>query len=64
MNEKQYMKKRFLNYLRETRKNKILAMLLLGAGVGSTMIEGDGTFLIFALAFGIPLFFTKENWMY
>lgn len=25
-------------------------------------MEGDGTFLMFALLIGVPMFFAKENW--
>ena len=42
--------------------NKLVALVLIGAGAFAVWMEGDGTFLIFALLIGIPMFFAKENW--
>lgn len=42
--------------------NKLIALVLIGAGAFAVWIEGDGTFLIFALLIGVPMFFAKENW--
>lgn len=42
--------------------NKLVALVLIGAGAFAVWMEGDGTFLIFALLIGVPLFFAKENW--
>nr|DAQ19150.1 MAG TPA: hypothetical protein [Caudoviricetes sp.] len=46
---------------RELIKNKIYSLILIGIGALSIPIEYDGTFFIFALMLGIPLFFSKEN---
>lgn len=42
--------------------NKLVALVLIGAGAFAVWMEGDGTFLIFALLIGVPMFFAKENW--
>mgnify|MGYP001034832038 CR=1 FL=1 len=42
--------------------NRLVALVLIGAGAFAVWMEGDGTFLIFALLIGMPLFFAKENW--
>jgi len=46
---------------RELLKNKLHALLLVIIGALSILIEYDGTFFIFALMIGLPLFFAKEN---
>lgn len=44
-------------------KNKLYALLLVMIGALSIFIEYDGTFFIFTLMIGLPLFFAKENWI-
>jgi hypothetical protein len=46
------------------RKNKICALLLIFGGAVSVLLEGDSTFLVFTLMIGIPLLFSKQNWIY
>ena len=46
---------------RELLKNKLYSIILIGIGALSILIEYDCTFFIFALIFGLPLFFVKEN---
>lgn len=48
---------------RELIKNKLYAIIFILIGAVSILIDQDGTFFIFALMFGIPLFFAKENWI-
>ena len=48
---------------RELIRNKIYSLILIGIGALSILIEYDGTFFIFALMIGLPLFFSKENWI-
>ena len=48
---------------RELLKNKIYSLILIGIGARSVHIEYDGTFFIFALTIGLPLFFSRENWI-
>lgn len=43
--------------------NKLIALVLIGAGAFAVWMEGEGTFLMFALLIGVPLFFAKENWI-
>lgn len=47
----------------KTLKNKLMASLLILIGLVSNRIEGDGTFFIFTLLIGVPLFFEKTNWI-
>lgn len=56
---------RFVRYLRRTWKNKIAALVfILGGVVAATIDRECGTALIFCLLIGVPLFFTKENYMW
>lgn len=48
---------------RELLKNKIYSFMFILLGALSVLIEYDGTFFIFALMLGLPLFFAKENWI-
>ena len=48
---------------RELLKNKLYALVLILIGLVPILIERDVTFFTFALIFGIPLFFAKENWI-
>jgi hypothetical protein len=48
---------------RELLKNKIYSLILIGIGALIVLIGYDGTFFIFTLMLGLPLFFTKENWI-
>lgn len=48
---------------RELIRNKIYSLILIGIGALSVLIEYDGTFFIFALMLGLPLFFSRENWI-
>lgn len=43
--------------------NKMMALGLVGIGVVLVLIERDATFLVFGLMVGIPLFFSKKNWI-
>lgn len=46
---------------RELIKNKIYSLILIMTGVLPILIDGDGTFFIFVLMLGVPLFFSKKN---
>ena len=48
---------------KELLKNKIYSILFILLGALSILIEYDGTFFIFSLMIGLPLFFAKENWI-
>ena len=43
--------------------NKLFAIALIMLGLIGTTIYKDSTFLVFTLMFGIPLFFSKRNWI-
>lgn len=44
-------------------KNKICALILILVGIITLKLDGNGTFLIILLCFGVPLFFAKEDWI-
>jgi hypothetical protein len=46
----------------KTLMNKILAIGLIGIGIASWKLLDDGSFMIFTLMIGLPLFFAKKNW--
>lgn len=46
---------------RELLKNKLYALLLIGIGALSIFIEYDGTFFIFSLMLGVPMFFARSS---
>lgn len=48
---------------KETIKNKIYALVLIGIGALSILPENDATACIFFCLIGVPLFFAKENWI-
>ncbi len=56
-------KRRRFRIKRELLKNKLYALILIGIGWLSIIPERDGTFLVFALMLGLPLFFSKEKWV-
>ena len=58
-------KKIFAKYIRETYKNKLVAILLIAIGVFIMLLtNGDATILTFTSIIGIPLFFSKKNYIY
>ena len=48
---------------RELVRNKLYSLILILIGVVPILIDQDGTFFIFSLMLGVPLFFAKENWI-
>ena len=44
-------------------KNKLFAIIFVAIGIIAIPLINDGTFLVFALMFSIPMFFSKENWV-
>lgn len=50
-------------FKQELLKNKLYAGLFVMIGVVSMLISLDATFFIFTLVVGIPLFFSKRNWI-
>lgn len=43
--------------------NKKAAILLMLLGLISTRIDGDATFFVFTCILGVPLIFSKEDWI-
>ena len=46
---------------RELIRNKLYSLVLILIGVVPILIDQDGTFFIFSLIIGLPLFFAREN---
>lgn len=55
---------KFVRYIRKTLKNKLCSIALLGIGMLSAIPDRDITFLVTVSFIAIPLFFSKENWIY
>lgn len=53
-----------LLFNRRTLKNKLYALLLIGCTMPITFLEGDATATVCISLIAIPMFFTKENWVY
>lgn len=62
MKKKNSLKKRFIRYMRRTWRNKLAAIFIVGVGLFTMFPEYDGTFFLFSLAIGIPLFFDTQSW--
>ena len=48
----------------KTWRNKILALVLIIAGLIPLILYKEGTPLVFTALIGVPLFFAKEEWVY
>lgn len=46
-----------------TLANKLMASIFIIVGALSILIDKDATFFIFTLMLGLPLFFSKKNWI-
>lgn len=55
--------RRFVNHIRKTYKNKLLALAMLVLGALTIPLENDLTAFILIAMFAIPAFFAKENWV-
>ncbi len=44
-----------------TRKNKIMAVIIMLAGLAAWFVEGDIFYFLFTAIIGIPLFFAKKS---
>lgn len=45
-------------------KNKLYSIILMILGyISVKILDGDATVFIFMLCIGLPLFFSKENWI-
>lgn len=58
------VKRRFSKYIRRTAKNKVVALLLIGCGLGTNIASDDATFLVAILICAVPLFFARRNYIY
>lgn len=61
---KKIIHKKVKRYFQRTYKNKLIALALITLGALSVGLEKDITFLVFTLLIGIPLFFSKDNWVW
>lgn len=61
---KYYNRRKFMKYIGRTYKNKLAALALVGTGVLAVNVLNDGTFMLFALVIGIPMFLTTRDCFY
>lgn len=61
---KYYNRRRFMKYIGKTYKNKLAALALFATGLLAAIMLHDGTFLLFALIIGIPMFLTTRDCFY
>ena len=47
-----------------TIKNKMYSIALMATGIIPVLICGDATFLLFVSIVAVPMFFSKEQWIY
>lgn len=63
---KEYRRKRamrrFIKYLHNTWKNKLMAMFMVFTGMMGVMILDDATALVFMLFIAVPMFFSRKDW--
>ena len=45
------------------KKNKAVSIILVGSALAGTILTKDATPLPFALMVGVPLYFSKKNWI-
>lgn len=45
------------------KRNKAYGLMLILCGTTLLLVEKDATALIFCCTIGIPLFFSKKNWI-
>lgn len=48
--------------MRLSNKGAAILLMLLGL-ISIKMLEGDATFLVFTCILGVPLIFSKEDWI-
>lgn len=61
---KYYNRRKFMKYIGRTYKNKLAALALVGTGALAVNVLHDGTFMLFALLIGIPMFLTTRDCFY
>lgn len=64
MKRKERNRRRFVRYIRRTFANKVCAVALALIGAVVMSLDGDATFLVFALMIGVPMFLAHEQWVY
>lgn len=48
----------------KTLKNKLVSLALILIGILLTRVDNDATVLVLLSFIAIPMFFSKENWIY
>ena len=54
----------FVRYMLETWQNKLVAIVLVIAGLVPVFMDGDATAFVLFMFFAVPLFFSRKNCMY
>lgn len=65
MSKKNRKRKRsFMMYMQDTYKNKLTAIVLMAISIVPILLDHDATLFVVMIAFAVPLFFAKDNWIY
>jgi len=59
-----YKRRKFMRYIGETYKNKLFAIGMFAVGGLAAELLYDGTFMLFAMMVGLPMFFTTRDCFY
>lgn len=54
----------FMMYMQDTYKNKLTAIVLMAISIVPILLDHDATLFVVMIAFAVPLFFAKDNWIY
>lgn len=60
---RQNKRHRFIQYIRNTYVNKIIATILFICGYATTLLDNDATAFLLIMLIAVPLFFAKDNWI-
>lgn len=62
MKTRNTLMRRFIKHMRKTYRNKIFSVGMILFGILAVWVtDGDGNALVWALLFGVPMFFAKED---
>lgn len=57
------MKEKIMEFIKGNLKNRLYALAFIGLGAITVWLTGEGNFLVLSLLIGIPLFFSRKDWV-
>lgn len=54
----------FVEYIEETWRNKLYAIIMISIGAVPIVYDNDATVFMLMLIIGVPLFFSRKNWVF